>query len=640
MLEALRKGTGTWIAKIFIALLVLSFAVWGVADIFGGYGQRAVATVGDTEIPSEEYQFVYQNEVRVIGSRLGRTLTPEEARALGIDRQVLARLVANAALENEGSGMHLGVTDAAIVEMISRSPAFRDSSGRFNQAVFVQVLHANGLTEQGYVVRERKASVRRQLTQTMADTASLPKTLLSAIDRYQNEKRTLRYFIVPEAKLDAVPKPTPENLKSYYDSHKSAFTAPEFRKLAILALTPDTLKNTISISDADLRARYDAEPARYRTVERRHVLQISFPDQATAEKAHAKIQGGADFMSVAKEHDFTESDVDLGTLPKSGLADPAIADAAFKLDKGAVSSPVSGALATVLLKVQAIEPEVVQTFDEVKDTIRTTLAKERGAEEILDFHDKIEDERAAGATLVEIAGKLNLKHQEIDAVDSQGQGPDGKRIESIPEAASLINSAFRADVGVETDPIETRDDGLIWFDVTGVTPERTKDFEEVRDAVAEAWRAAEVRSQLAKKGQEIVDRARGGETLEALAESYEVTIKESEPVVRDQASGDVPRSAVAQAFALSEGSIGSSAAEDGKARIIFKVARIEHPAPLTADKAGELQAQLDPQLIDDYVAQYIGGLEADLGVSVNQQVYDVLTGREAPTPGTGGRGSF
>ena len=56
MLEALRKATANWIAKLFIGLLVLSFAVWGVADIFGGYGRRTVAKVGDTEISYQDFQ--------------------------------------------------------------------------------------------------------------------------------------------------------------------------------------------------------------------------------------------------------------------------------------------------------------------------------------------------------------------------------------------------------------------------------------------------------------------------------------------------------------------------------------------------------------------------------------------------------
>ena len=101
MLEQLRKGAGTWVAKIFIALLVMSFAVWGIADIFNGYGGRDIATIGTTKISGEEFRQAYETQVSNMSRRFGRRLTTQQAQQLRIDQQVLSTLIGTAALNQQ-----------------------------------------------------------------------------------------------------------------------------------------------------------------------------------------------------------------------------------------------------------------------------------------------------------------------------------------------------------------------------------------------------------------------------------------------------------------------------------------------------------------------------------------------------------
>src|SRR5690606_25454995 len=93
MLDALRRGATSWVAKILLGLLCFSFAIWGVADVFTGFGQGAIATVGEEQITSDRFQQAYQDELNAISEQIGRRLTPEQARAFGIDGRVLSRLV-------------------------------------------------------------------------------------------------------------------------------------------------------------------------------------------------------------------------------------------------------------------------------------------------------------------------------------------------------------------------------------------------------------------------------------------------------------------------------------------------------------------------------------------------------------------
>lgn len=628
MLEALRKGTGSWLAKIFIGLLVLSFAVWGIADIFGGYGKQTVATVGETEIPAQAYQTEFQRELRNFSNRLGRQFTTDEARSLGLDRQVLIRMIGDAALQSQARKLGVDVSGNAVVAWVRREPAFRDSSGKFSQQRFYQILLSNGLSEQGFLERQRQSLVQEQITSTVTQGSRVPDTLLEAANRFRNEKRTLRYVTVPLEKAGDIGEPTEAQLRDYYNSHKSEFRAPEYREVGLIVVTPDELAKSIEISEDDVKTYFEQNKAQFGSPEKRSVMQIPFPDEESANEAYEKLKNGADFMEIAKTRDLTEKDVDLGLVTKSEILDETVADAVFDLPVGEVSEPIKGQLATVIAKVTKVEPAVVKTLDDERDKIRKALAAERAADQILDTYDKIEDERAAGLTLAEIAEKLNLKYVDIKAVDQRGRDAGGNAIDMLDRQPKVLRAIFSADAGVETDPVETAENGFVWYQVREVTPARQKEFDEARDEIEEKWREAEEREILAKKGQELIDRLKGGETLDAVAEDMELEVKESSSLKRTARADDLPNAAIQQAFALEEGAFGSAATDDGKGRVVFKIDKVELPGSLDAKTRKELAKSIESQIGDDLTVQYIRALREAFGVNINQAVFEeAVTGR-------------
>ena len=140
---------------------------------------------------------------------------------------------------------------------------------------------------------------------------------------------------------------------------------------------------------------------------------------------------------------MSEADIDLGTVTRNEMADPAIAEAAFKLEKDKVSEPVTGKLGSVvLLRVTEIEPGKIPTFEEAKAEIEKRLLKDRASGAIFDLHDKIEDELASGAKLSEIADKLKLTYQTVDQVDRKGRKPDGSTI-TLPAQNELFEGGLR-----------------------------------------------------------------------------------------------------------------------------------------------------------------------------------------------------
>src|SRR5262245_10217131 len=126
MLRGLRKASSNWLGKGILAtvmgLLIVSFAIWGVADVFRGFGQSTLLKVGSTEIGIEPFRQIYNDRLQQLGRQIGRAITPQQARSIGMDRQILQQVMAEAALDEQTRRMGLGVSDAEVANLITKDP--------------------------------------------------------------------------------------------------------------------------------------------------------------------------------------------------------------------------------------------------------------------------------------------------------------------------------------------------------------------------------------------------------------------------------------------------------------------------------------------------------------------------------------
>jgi peptidyl-prolyl cis-trans isomerase D len=613
---------------ILMGLLVFSFAIWGIADIFRGYGRQSLIRVGDIEIHLQDYSRAEHEAMRAMSADAGRNLSKQEAMKMGLENRVLERLIGGAAVDNHAQDLGLGMSQDAVLEQIKKDPTFQDPTGNFSPLALASILQSLNMSEQGYISEQRERDLRRQLIGTVGDTAPAPQILLDALVRYNDEQRTLRYVLVPLSAAGTAKEPTEEELKAFYDNHHAKFTLPEYRKIGVMAVTPETVKDQVTITDDDLKAAFEKEKDKLGKPEKRHVQQITFPNQAAAEAAAQRIQSGTDFAAIAKEQGLSDADFDLGTLTRNEMADATIADEAFKLDKDKVSAPVTGKLGkVVLLRVTEIEPGEVVTFEQAKPNLEKGVLKDRAERLILDLRDKIEDERASGSKLSEVADKLKLTYQTVEAVDRKGQAPDGSAI-TLPAETELLEAAFATDTGVENDPIEPKDLGIIWYEVLGETPEQLKPFDQVKDEVTKAWGEDEARNRLAKYSQELVTSLNGGKTLDDLAKELNTEILTTEPLKRADLSVNIMPATMTQAYLLPKGGFGTAASGSDDKRVVFQVDTILPPKELEAPAASAIKRQLDVLVSDDIIGEYFSALEKRYGVSVNEAALNKLAGGE------------
>lgn len=610
-----------------MGVIAISFAIWGIGDIFRGFGRNAVATIGGTEISIEQFRQFYNDRLQQLGRQAGRPITPDEARARGLDRQLLAQLVAETTIDEQAKQLRLGIDSAEIAKRITSDPSFRGANGQFDRQRFEQIIRQAGFSESRFIEEQRRSMLRRQLAQSVTGDLKVPATALAALNQYQNEKRQIDYVALEAAQAGDVPAPTPEVLNKYFDERKTLFRAPEYRNITLLSLAPSDLAKPDAVADTDAKAYFEQHKDSYGKPEKREVRQIVFQKPEEAADARERITKGAKFDDIAKERQLKESDTDLGMVAKSDIIDPAVADAAFSLKPGETSAPVKGRFGTVLLQVGKIEPGEEKTYEQVAAQIKREMAESRAKSDVGNLRDKIEDERAAGSTLAETAKKLGVKSVSIEAVDRSGRGLDGKPVTGLPQTPNVISAAFAGDVGVDTDPLQLPGGGYLYYDVTGVTPSRERPLEEVKDQVTARWRDDEIAKRLQAKADDLVGKLKAGTSFAQAASEAGLNVQTAKDLQRGKSGGFIPAKTIEAVFRTPKGT--PATAEGGKEteRFVFRVTDVVDPPFEAGTPQGQaITTTLQNSYTDDLVSEYIARLENDFGVTVNPSALNQVVG--------------
>lgn len=626
MMESLRNAAKSWVAKLLIGLLAVSFGVWGIADVFRGFNAGALATVGTQEVSAEQFNRAFNQYIQNVSQQSGQAFTPEEARRAGLDQAVLNNLIQSAAIDNQAIGMKLAVPDSYLARDAMNNPNFKDSTGKFDAAQFKQILNSNRVTEAGYFAQERQNLLRQALTGAADGDYPVSKTLVEAQFRHDNEQRDARYFLLKAADSE-IAAPAEAEIKAEYEANPGAYTAPEYRSIAIMKAEPADLAAKVTLSDEDIKAGYEKYKSDYFTPEKRTVLQLSFPTLEEAKAAQAKLKAGTDFLTLAKERGYSEADVTFSDRTRADFVDPAIADAAFKLQQGAVSDPVKGALATVLLKAVTVTPEQQAPLAEVKEPLTARLKLEAARDEIQSIYDAVEDARAAQSKFEDIAAKASIPFQLIASTDPEGRGKDGKELD-IPHKDEVLKAAFTSDVGVENDAVSL-DEGYVWYEVREVVPSAVKPFDAVKEQARNQVVASKVRALSEDKAKKFVERAVAGAKIEELAKEAGAAVQSAQGIKRNESDGDFGAAAVDALFAVPENGFAYAVEPDGKGAKVMQSQAVLLPAfDAGSAEAKAITDRMKNAAANDLLTAYLGALQKNAGVSINETLWRQIAGNQ------------
>ncbi len=622
MLEALRSAARTWVAKLLLVVLVISFAVWGISgQITSGLG-RTMWWRRRHHGLALEYRLAYNRQIAVLSQQFGRAITREQARALGIEDQVLAQMVAGAVLDEQASELGLGLSEDKLAALTMEDPAFRGPDGQFDRQQFEFALRQIGMRPEDYLRNRAQMAVRQQIVEAVTDGLSAPDTFLRAVALYRGEDRTVDYLALPTSLVEPIEEPAENILEAWFEENKATYAAPEYRTISYVKLEPVDIADESAVTDEQIREDYESNKERFTTPEQRTIEHIVFKSKEDAQRALDSIRGGTTFDSLVASESKTQADTLLGTFTKERVPDSAVAEAAFKLQANEVSGIVDGAFGPVLLRVTEIKPEVVRPFAEVAPEIRRDLALVEANRVLLDAHDSYEDSRAAGETLREAAAKLNLDVVTVE-VDRNGRLPDGTVVTDIPQSPELLRAAFETEAGIENPAIDVGGSGFVFYEVEQITPARDRSLDEVREKVVADWKASETVKRLTAKAAELEKRLKDGTPMETLAAELSLETQTKRGLKREANDSDFGSEGVASVFARSEGGTGIIAAPDGDTHLLFEVTEVFEPAGASAEAVPEEgQRAFASGMADDLLDQLVVRLHGQYEVLVNRSAIE------------------
>jgi len=562
MLESLRNSVNSWTAKVLLALLVLSFAVWGISDVFTNRAATVVATVGEVEVTTQEFAVALSNDMQALQRQAGRAVSISEIRELGREQVILAQLSTRKALNAEAESLGLSASPATIREAIERAPVFQGPDGTFNRFSYESLLRQEGLTPAQYEDGVRQDLSRDAMLQVVGAGTAAPRALAETLHRYRNQQRVLDYILLSKADVADPGEPTDEQVAAFHEENPARFSAPDYRAVSWVALTPETMADSIEIGSAEIAEAYENRVIQFTTPATRTVDQLLFDTEESAAEAKTRIDEGATFAELVEENGSTMRDVSLGTVGQGGLPSD-LDDAAFAATEVGVVGPVRTAFGWTLLNISAMQDETVTPLEEVEDEIRRDLALLEARNTIMEESVAMDDEIAGGAVLEEIGARTAAIYGSTTAIDATGRGEDGEPVADLPNIPGLLAAAFTTQEGEEPILVEADGGGYYALSVDGLTPSALRPLDTVRDDVLAAWEDAQRADALAEMADGLRARLEEGATLPALAAELDETITTTAPLRRSNVSPPVTAPIVADMLRVSPGEAVSGPVDTG-----------------------------------------------------------------------------
>jgi peptidyl-prolyl cis-trans isomerase D len=628
MLALLRSSLNTWPVRIFFILLIAAFGVWGIGnvlpDILGS--DSSAARVGGVAISPQDVQTTFRQQMQQTAQQLGSPdqITPDMR--MMIAEQAAARLVAQAATDQMANRMGLAAPDADVRREVFAMDAFQDPNHQFSRAQFDQLLQANGLSETEFLHLMQAQIIRNQLLNSIRAAVTAPAVMVKTVYAFENQTRIAQLVQLPFAAA-AAPSPPPDAvLQRWYRNHPTEFSAPEYRRITLVILSPDVLARDVPVPDADIRAAYGRMVANTpSTPEKRTVEVVVAPAQGAAEAIARQWTAGADWGTVQKAASAVGATaLQLPNITASELPSAVLAQAAFKAPANTVTGPIAnGAGGWAVLEVTAVTPGgAPQTYAQAAPALRDQIARQRAIGLVNQRVDALQDALAGRTPLERLPGDLGLAALE-GSIDSNGLTEQGQPA-PIPGTPALrqaiVAQAFKQAVGQPAGLIDGPDNSYFALTVDGITPATTKAYTDVKAQVLASWTAAQMRRAQEIQATNMLQAMRSGRTLPGVAEPLGLQVTTTPPLTRNgQAPAGVPQNLIAPLFSLKQGD--STMIETPDGFVVAQLAQIQTPSP-DADPVGyqQLKASLSGNLADDMQAVFAGVVTARDNPRINQAV--------------------
>jgi len=605
MLDAFRRGAKSWVAKGLMVLLIASFAVWGIGDVFSTRLDSTVASVGDRDVTVDQFANALQRQRTTLSQQAGRAVTYQDMREAGIDRQILQGLIRDAAFEVELDRLGIAAPDSAVAEAIRETPAFQQAGGGFSDPAYRLALARIGYTPAQFEELTRTLLGQELLTGLAMANTEPPTGVAQRVAVYREERRRVSYVLIPRSEAPEPEDPGTATLEAYFAENAEAFRMPERRSGRFLHVDIAALAAELRPGEAEIAAEYEATRERYTTPATRTIDQLPLPAGEAEAIAERVISDDASFEDVARELGEDPATLDLGTVERDDLPE-VTAEPVFAATAPGVIGPVPTPIGQALIRIRALEEGGVAPLEEVRERIADQMAQDRALARAPDIATRIEDARAAGATFSEMA--------EIDGVRSgrfDGLARDDAGAEGLPGREAFRAEAFAALDHEEREILQTAEGGFFLVLVEAISESRIPELSEVRDEVLSAWRLEERQAAVEQLAAERATTLGPVASLAPLAEELGLQVVEPAPFTRAEPPGALAGGIAEEMFAARPGGIVAGPAAGGTGAIVARLDEIVTAEPQALDSASQaIAGRFSAQIADDQRMFFVRAIEA------------------------------
>ena len=491
MLRAMRRSTQNWMGKLLVGalftLLIVSFALWGIEDIFlGSEQERVVAQVGSLDIDADEFSTQYYRQTAEIKRLLGDAFDAEKGREMGYVDQVMTGLTNRALFQNAANQLGLAVTDGLVKQRILADEAFKDDVGQFNEIIFRQSLYESGYTEDSYIEGTRMDLAREQLIDVFDRAPPSPAIIVDPLLESRRERRSANSITIDVDEVEGYDTPSAQQVKAYFDENMEQFQSPELRRISYIRAETEDVVDQIDVAEETLRALYDEGLDAFITPEERNIRQILVPDSEDARKIRDRLDQGDDFDLVAQEEaDIEAEDAALGWNRRDDVLDE-LEEPVFAAEEGAIIGPIESPFGWHVVRVDEIREEKTVTFEEARQGLRDAYVRQEALDVLYELYNQSEDALAGGADLEDVAASLEQNIETTVPVSISGQDITGAPVADLPPDP-FLSRAFRLSQGETSEAIEVGDSGFLVIRVDTVEPGRQLSLAEAETMVKARW---------------------------------------------------------------------------------------------------------------------------------------------------------
>ena len=629
MLRSMRSHAKTIVSKIILALLIASFAVWGIGDMIVARPEQAeVARVGKVAISRLAVENEMQRDVAQLRQRLGEQYKPEFLQMLNIPQQVANRMVAQELMRQETKALGVIPSDHMVADVLRTDKNFHNADGKFDKKKFLRILRQNGMAERDFVALMRDDIARRLLSQTVSGNFAVQDMAVKIMQAAAKEQRDVVVYRIAKPS-DKVADPTDKELEAYYNSVSDRYTIPEYRQISYVTIDEGHVEREFNITSEELKQLYEERAEEFKIPENRDIELLLYTGKDHADQAKEMLVSGKSIKEVSKALPPVNAvNTEMKAVGRGRLPE-ALEQVIFSLGIGEVSQPIAGDFGFHVVKVAGVNEGKIKLFSEVKDGLRDELRANRSSELLTKKADALEDSLAGGSTLAEAAKELGLTMQKVEAFSKQGSTPDGRQAK-LPDLKNFVPLAFSVNEG-EASSISLGRAGVYYLvQADKVIAEQLQPIAEVKSELIKSWKQSKRSTMRMKHAADVAGKLADPKQREAALTSGDVKRLVSGKLSRQnlKLSGiNLPTDMVQSIFATDVGGVTrSSQLPDG--RYAVALVNAAHMPPLKDtldDEAKQLRASMQTNQQQELMQQLMAHLYEKYNVEINQDILALIS---------------